>query len=87
VNAFIYAAGRGARLGPELAQQPKILLEVGGRTLLEWHACRLSAAGIPQAFLVVGYKAETVCRQFSFLEQRYGVSCTRFSILTLWRAA
>jgi hypothetical protein len=33
VKAFIYAAGRGLRLGPEHSVQPKILLKLGGRTL------------------------------------------------------
>ncbi len=38
LKAIICAAGRGVRLG---ANSPKILLEFGGRTLLEWHALRL----------------------------------------------
>lgn len=75
MNAFIYAAGRGLRLGPELARQPKILLEIGGRTLLEWHACRLHNLGITQAFVVVGYESETVCKHFEALEERHGVRC------------
>ena len=74
MNAFIYAAGRGLRLGPELGRQPKILLEIGGRSLLEWHARRLRDAGIRQAFIVVGYQSETVCRRFPSLERDYGVS-------------
>ena len=38
LKAIICAAGRGVRLG---ARSPKVLLEIGGRTLLEWHALRL----------------------------------------------
>jgi choline kinase len=73
MNAFIYAAGRGLRLGPELGRQPKILLEVGGRSLLEWHACRLRDVGLRQAFIVIGYESETVCRRFPSLESTYAL--------------
>jgi choline kinase len=73
MNAFLYAAGRGLRLGPELGQQPKILLKIGGRSLLEWHASRLRNVGIQQAFIVVGYQAETVCQQLPILEREYGL--------------
>ena len=41
MKAIICAAGRGVRLG---ANSPKILLEFGGRSLLEWHALRLREA-------------------------------------------
>ena len=74
MNAFIYAAGRGLRLGPELSRDPKILLEIGGRSLLEWHACRLQEIGIRQVFVVVGCGAGTVCSRFHSLEQKYGLS-------------
>ncbi|MHC1768784.1 MAG: NTP transferase domain-containing protein [Verrucomicrobiia bacterium] len=74
MNAFIYAAGAGRRLGPELGRKPKILLEIGGRTLLEWHACRLREAGISQVFVVIGFKAELVCSQCADLEAKYGLS-------------
>ena len=39
VKAIIYAAGRGMRLRADV---PKILLEFGGRTLLEWHALQIA---------------------------------------------
>lgn len=74
MNAFIYAAGPGLRLGTELGRQPKILLEIGGRSILEWHARRLREVGVRQAFVVVGYQADTVCRRFPVLEREYGLS-------------
>lgn len=73
MNAFIYAAGAGLRLGPELGRQPKILLQIGERTLLEWHACRLRQAGISQAFIVIGYKSDLILRQLPALAQKHGV--------------
>ncbi len=74
VKAFIYAAGRGLRLGPEHSVQPKILLKLGGRTLLEWHARQLREIGIRDVRVVVGYKAEEVHREMRLLEEKYGVS-------------
>ena len=74
MNAYLYAAGRGLRLGPTLGQRPKILLPIGGRSLLEWHARRFRDVGIQQAFVIVGYQSEAVCRLFPALEQEYGVT-------------
>ena len=52
MKAIIYAAGRGTRLQSD---RPKILLELGGRTLLQWHALRLSEAGVRDVVLVTGH--------------------------------
>lgn len=60
ITAFIYAAGRALRLGARFADRPKILVEFGGKTLLEWHAQRLSEAGVKRVVVVTGYKHEMV---------------------------
>jgi len=52
MKAIIYAAGRGTRLRSD---RPKILLEFSGRTLLQWHALRLSEAGVRDVVLVTGH--------------------------------
>lgn len=57
MKAIIYAAGRGVRLG---AETPKVLLEFGGRTLLEWHALHLCACGVNQLVIVTGHKREQI---------------------------
>jgi choline kinase len=57
LRAIICAAGRGARLG---ADSPKVLLEIGGRTLLEWHAIRLCEVGVTEVALVTGYLREQI---------------------------
>ena len=57
MKAIIYAAGRGTRLKADV---PKILLEFGGRTLLDWHALRLREVGIRKAVIVTGYLREKI---------------------------
>jgi choline kinase len=57
MKAIIYAAGRGTRLQSDSA---KILLEFGGRTLLEWHALRLREAGVREVVLVTGHLREQI---------------------------
>ena len=57
------AAGIGARLGPSIdaaGHPPKILLEFGGRTLLERHVAILRSLGIEGLDLVVGYRADDI---------------------------
>jgi len=61
VRAIILAAGRGLRLKQPTAQeQPKCLLEFGGRTLLERHLQLLQAAGITEIVLALGFLHEVV---------------------------
>src|SRR4030095_14045028 len=57
MKAIIYSAGRGTRLRLDT---PKILLEFGGRTLLEWHALRLREAGVREVVLVTGHRREQI---------------------------
>jgi MurNAc alpha-1-phosphate uridylyltransferase len=45
LHAMILAAGRGERLRPLTDTQPKPLLVVGGRPLIEWQIEKLAAAG------------------------------------------
>ena len=71
MKAIICAAGRGVRLG---ANSPKILLECGGRTLLEWHAMRLRAVGVREVVLVTGYLREQVRRVLPEISARYELS-------------
>jgi choline kinase len=59
MKAIIYAAGRGTRLQSD---SPKILLEFGGRTLLEWHALRLREAGVREVVLVTGHLREQIAK-------------------------
>ncbi|MFW5941191.1 MAG: nucleotidyltransferase family protein [Chloroflexota bacterium] len=54
-RAIVLAAGRGKRLIPYTNQCPKPLLEVDGRPILSYVLEALSAAGVREVCLVVGY--------------------------------
>lgn len=60
MKAIILSAGQGARLLPFTATTPKCLVEVGGRSMLEWQLRSLAAAGVESATVVVGFGADQV---------------------------
>ena len=45
MRAMILAAGRGERMRPLTDGTPKVLLEAGGKPLLQWHVEKLQRAG------------------------------------------
>jgi choline kinase len=74
MKAYIYAAGRGLRLGPKLGERAKILLEFDGRSVLDWHAERLVACGVREAAVIVGYQREVIAAQIPAIRQRHGIT-------------
>ena len=70
MKAIICAAGRGVRLG---ASSPKILLEFGGRTLLEWHALRLREVDLEDVVLVTGHLREQIASVLPGISARHGL--------------
>ena len=59
-RAIILAAGKGSRLLPLTADRPKCLIELNGRTLLEWQLDCLFEAGITETFVVTGFRPDLV---------------------------
>ncbi len=59
-KAIICAAGVGNRLGAPWNAEPKALLRVGGRTLLERHLAILEVAGVDEIVIGVGYRADLI---------------------------
>jgi choline kinase len=59
-RAIILSAGKGSRLLPLTAECPKCLIELSGRTLLEWQLDSLSAAGIGEVVVVTGFRPDLV---------------------------
>jgi choline kinase len=70
MNAIIYAAGKGVRLG---SNQPKVLLEFGGRSLLEWHVHHLASVDVRQLVVITGFQRETISEILPLLGERYGI--------------
>jgi choline kinase len=73
MNAILYAAGRAMRLGKCGRRCPKILLEFGGRSLLERHVACLASLGIRRLFVVTGYMREQIEGAFPEISSRYGL--------------
>lgn len=59
-KAVILSAGKGSRLLPLTADRPKCLIEVGGKTLLDWQLDVLQAAGISDIVIVSGFRDHLV---------------------------
>ena len=62
MEAMIFAAGLGTRLGPIGTQVPKALLEVGGQTMLERTLRSLVGAGANHVVVNVHHHAEAIER-------------------------
>ncbi len=60
MKAIILSAGQGKRLLPLTASVPKCLLDVAGRTILEWQLDTLHQAGVDDIVVVTGYGASKV---------------------------
>ena len=56
-QAVILAAGRGSRMLTTTQNQPKCMVRLAGKTLLEWQIEALKKAGIKDVFVVGGYFA------------------------------
>ncbi len=60
MKAMILAAGYGTRLQPLTLSQPKALVEVGGKPLLEWVILKLIKAGVDSVIINVHHFTEMI---------------------------
>ena len=60
MKAILLSAGQGRRLLPLTETIPKCLLELHGRSLIEWQMCELAKCGVDDVTVVVGFGAEHV---------------------------
>ncbi len=67
MKALILGAGQGSRLLPLTADQPKCLLPVCGRSMIEWQVRELAAAGIGEIGVVIGFRAQSVEQELTRL--------------------
>ena len=63
MKAIILAAGRGSRMKDLTEERPKCLVEVRGKTLLDWQLEALRAAGINEIAIVTGYRRELLAKR------------------------
>jgi choline kinase len=82
MDAILYAAGRGSRLGAASGKPHKILLEFNGRSLLERHVMHLAALDVRRLFVVTGHERSALAAEFSTLQRRHAVE-----ILEIFNAA
>jgi choline kinase len=59
-KAIILSAGKGSRLLPLTAERPKCLIELSGRSLLEWQLDVLGEAGLREIVVVTGFREDLV---------------------------
>lgn len=59
-NAIILSAGQGRRLSPLTDDRPKCLVEIGGRSMLEWQLRGLADNDVRDVAVVAGFGAEMV---------------------------
>ena len=73
MKAIILSAGQGKRLLPMTAHLPKCLLEVYGKSILEWQIDTLLACGIERITVVIGYQAAQVEKVLQEKYQKAGI--------------
>jgi NDP-sugar pyrophosphorylase family protein len=56
----ILAAGKGTRMHPLTEEVPKALLNIGGKTLVDWAIERLVKSGIDKIVVAVGWKGSMI---------------------------
>lgn len=89
-KAIILAAGIGARLGLGSDDRPKALLQFGGKSLLARHIEILTAAGITEIAIGVGFRADLIDAELRAISPSVPVRLVtndRFrdgSMVTLW---
>tara|TARA_Y100000310_G_scaffold148617_1_gene147896 strand:- start:954 stop:1772 length:819 start_codon:yes stop_codon:yes gene_type:complete len=60
LNAIILAAGQGKRLAPLTKNKPKCMINLFGKTLLEWQISVFKKCGITDISIVTGYRSDLI---------------------------
>ena len=60
MNAIILAAGQGKRLASLTKNKPKCMINLFGKTLLEWQVSIFKKCGITDISVVTGYRSELI---------------------------
>jgi choline kinase len=73
MQAILYAAGRGSRLGAAADKPHKILLEFDGLSLIERHVMNLATVEVGRLSVVTGHERGALVAEFPRLQKRHGV--------------
>ncbi len=91
MKAVMLAAGTGTRLGPAVAKHsPKVLLQFGGKSLLQRHIESLTRHGVDELVLGVGYHHDEIEQEIAdlcaedFVRTVFNEDYTDGNIVTLW---
>ena len=60
MNSIILCGGLSTRLGDITKEVPKILLEIGDKTILDWQLSKLKELGVSQVVLAAGHLAHVL---------------------------
>lgn len=71
-TALILAAGYGSRIA-DVTENPKSLLQVNGKPLMDWHFEAWKAAGISNVVVVTGYKREMLEEYLSKFKKDFDI--------------
>ncbi len=74
MNAIILCGGLSTRLGEITKSIPKILLEIKGRTVLDWQLEKLKKVGVTEVVLAAGHLNEVLYKEVGL--ERNGVKLT-----------
>ena len=71
MKALIIGAGQGKRLLPLTDVEPKALIEIGGKSLLEWQVESLVACGVREIVVLAGFNLAAVERALEGFARRW----------------
>ena len=60
MKVVIMAGGKGTRIASVNSNVPKPMIEIGGKSILQWQIENLKACGLTDIILVVGYMGEVI---------------------------
>ena len=60
MNVIILAAGKGERLRPLTNDKPKCMVELFGKSILEWQIEKFQKFGITDITIITGYNSESI---------------------------
>lgn len=75
MKAVILAGGYGKRLRPLTDDKPKPLIEIAGKTILEWQIEWLKTFDITSFIILAGYKKEVLTEWITNNKKRLGIEC------------